>query len=349
MKTLTFLALLVLLLGSLPQGASAQLSGSVVASNGTALEGATVELWVAGRRVAATRTGADGSFALPEPMEAAEAELRAGALGFRTSRVPVGEEPAEYRIVLAEEPLLLEGLEVVMEGDICLRDDNEEARGLWERARAFYHQGMDTLGIATYLAEADTVVARENIGPLQLPPLALSQRSSGSILRFSWERRVDRSGYAYTVRRTDGAAAFDSWVYAPLEAGFAPHFVGDLFGELHKFVDPIRDDDGWTVAFCPRDDDRPEIRGTLVFAPDTSLVQAEWSFLTPEPLERAGGRAIFRPGAPDEGVAYPLPLEALIWRQVPDGRYAQRYQRYEGWKVVPGDSVPQLPLRGGAR
>jgi len=349
MKALKSLMLAVLVVGVVPVAASAQLTGTVLTASGAPLEGATVEIWVQGRRQSATLSDSAGRFTLDVPPAGVDAELRAGALGFRTTRISLTPGRTEYEIRMAEEPLLLEGLEVVMEGDICRRDDDDAARGLWQRARQFYHQGMDTLGIATYLAEADTVVAREQIGPLQLPPLALSQRSSGSILRFSWERRIERNGYAYTVRRTDGAAAFDSWVYAPLEAGFAPHFVGELFGETHKFVDPIRDDDGWTVTFCPREEDRPDIRGTLVFAPDTSLVQVEWSFMTPQPLERAGGRAIFRPGASDGTEAYPLPIEALIWRQVPDGRYAQRYQRYEGWKVVPGDSVPQLPLRGGTR
>jgi hypothetical protein len=121
--------------------------------------------------------------------------------------------------------------------------------------------------------------------------------------------------------------------------------VGDLFGDLHRFVAPVQDSDGWTVTFCPKHDDDPAIRGTVVFAPDTTLARVEWSFLTPDPVERAGGRATFAPLERLAGLAYPLPSEALIWYQVPDGRYFQLYQRYERWLVVPGDSVPQLPLR----
>ncbi len=173
----------------------------------------------------------------------------------------------------------------------------------------------------------------------------MSQRGSGSIQRFSWDRRIKRDGYAFKVQRTDGAAAFDSWVYAPLEADFTSHFVGELFGDLHKFVAPIEDADGWTLTFCPKHDDDPSIRGTVVLAPDTTLSFVEWSFLTEEPVERASGRATFAPLMERTGLAYPLPSEALIWKQVPDGRYFQLYQRYEEWRVVPGDSVPQLPLR----
>jgi hypothetical protein len=337
--------LLVLLAGLVPSGATAQITGTVTNSSGISLEGVAVEAWLDGRRVAATLTRKNGRYILADSLSARADELRTGALGFLTKTVPMRPGVRVYDIRLEAEPLLLEGLEVVMEGDICRRDDDGMARALWERARSHYLQGLDTLGIATYLAEADTVVRREDIGPLALPELALSQRGSGSIQRFSWDRRIKRDGYAFKVRRTDGAAAFDSWKYAPLEADLTSHFVEKLFGDLHRFVAPIEDSDGWTVTFCPKDDHDPAIRGTIVFAPDTTLTSVEWSFLTPDPVERAGGRATFAPLMEGSELAYPLPSEALIWWQVPDGRYFQKYQRYEGWRVVPGDSVPQLPLR----
>lgn len=328
-----------------PVAAESQISGVVMTSTGVPLEGVAVEAWGAGRRLVATLTDAQGAFLLADSTVANADEIRAGALGFRTRTVPVRAGVRSYEIVLAEEPLLIAGLEVVMEGDICLRQEDRGARGLWDHARTRYHQALDTLGIATYLSEADTIVPRDRIGPLRLPDLALSQRSSGSILRFSWDRRVQRDGYAFKVRRTDGEAAYDSWVYAPLEADFASHFSGMTFGDRHRFVEAVEEFDGWSVTFCPREEDLPSIRGTIVLAPDTTITSVEWSFRTADPYERAGGRATFAPvtGPPEE--SYLLPTEALIWHQVPDGRYFQRYQRYEGWTVVPGDSVPQLPLR----
>lgn len=340
-KVLMLAACLVLL----PAVLSAQITGTVSSSSGHALQGAAVEAWMGGQRVAATFSDRDGRFTLSDTFSSGADELRVRALGFQTRTVTLQEGVATYDIVLVAEPLMLDGLQVVMEGDICSRSDDPTARGLWERARSHYQQGLDTLGIATYLAESDTIVRREDIGPLALPELALSQRSSASIQRFSWDRRIERDGYAFKVQRTDGAAAFESWVYAPLEADVTSHFVSDLFGDLHKFVDPIEDAEGWTITFCPKHDGDPDIRGTVALAPDTTLTRVEWSFLTPDPVERAGGRVIFPPLERGAGLAYPLPSEALIWRQVPDGRYFQRYQRYEEWRVVPGDSVPQLPLR----
>ena len=72
---------------------------------------------------------------------------------------------------------------------------------------------------------------------------------------------------------------------------------------------------------------------------------AEWSFGTSEPDEDAGGRAVFAEESPDGAKPYLLPTEGLFWRRTGHDQYLQRYERYEGWLVAPGDSVPFLPTR----
>ncbi|RMH12024.1 MAG: carboxypeptidase regulatory-like domain-containing protein [Gemmatimonadetes bacterium] len=323
--------------------AGQQIVGRVVASDGTPLEAVAVEAWDAQRRIAARSTDRAGLFSFPADIAARAVTLRAEALGFEPLRVDVVPGRTNYRLVLQASPITLEGL-TVEAVDFCELDEDPVARLLWERARARYRRGLDTLGVATYLAEADTVVPREDLGPLQLPELALSQRGSASVLRFAWTRRIAREGYAYKIKRTDAPRPYDSWVYPPLEADFAPHFVEDEFGEWHRLVLEGRTADSWSVAFCPRDDGRPFIKGRLIIAADTTIRSAEWVFETPEPVEHAGGRAFFH--APEEGAAaYLLPAEGLTWREVPGGLYRQHYERYEGWIVAPGDSVPLLPLR----
>ena len=326
--------------------ASAQLTGVVTASSGIPLEGVAVEAWSGDRRLAAVLSDADGRFSFTEIVALQTVMLRAGALGFEVLEVAVAAGVDSYDLRLAEAPLVLEGLLVSTEEAPCeMRRDDPIARALWEQARSRYHGIMDTLGIATYLAEADTVVPIEKLGPLQLPVLNLSQRGSSSLLRFSWTRRIEREGYAFKVRRTDGVEPYDSWVYPPLEADFAPHFVDDLFGDRNRLiVDDVRED-GWSLAYCPEKDDKPGIKGIIELARDTTFVSVEWIFQTPEPVEHAGGRALFAPLLAGSGTAYFLPSEAIIWRAVPAGDYVQRYQRYEGWFVAPGDSVPLLPLR----
>ena len=327
-------------------GASAQITGVVTSSGGIPLEGVAIELWTANRRLAARLTDSNGRFFFPESIAFEAVTLQVGGLGFVTQEIVVAEGVDEYAFQLDENPLMLEGLLVRTEGATCeMGRDDAMARRLWQLARLRYHGLMDTLGVATYLAEADTVVPLSKLGPLDLPALALSQRGSSSLLRFSWSRRIKRDGYAFKIRRTDGARPYDSWVYAPLDADFAPHFVDDLFGERHRMVLEHEGPEGWTLRYCPKRDNKPTIKGTIVLARDTTFKSVEWLFTTPDPVEHAGGRAVFPPPLSGRVQTYLLPSEAIVWREIPGGEYLQRYQRFEDWLVAPGDSVPALPLR----
>ena len=325
---------------------AAQIGGVVTRRGGIPVEGVSVEAWSVDRRVAATMTDELGVFSFPEAIALNTVMLRVGALGFEVGELAVRSGLSTYDIELTEAPLAVEGLVVTMEEATCeMGRDDERGRKLWQYARIRYDGLMDTLGVATYLAEADTVVPLSQLGALQLPELNLSQRGSSSLLRFNWTRRIDRDGYAFSIRRMDGAAPYDSWVYPPLEADFAPHFVDEVFGERHRFVIDEEGPDGWQLAYCPKDTGKPSIKGTITLARDTTFAEVDWLFDTPEPMEHAGGRASFSPILPGSGLSHLLPTEAVIWRAVPTGDYLQSYQRYEDWLVAPGDSVPLLPLR----
>jgi hypothetical protein len=327
--------------------AAAQLDGVVTRAGGSPIEGVSVEAWSVDRRVGATLTDALGTFSFSEEIASSTVRLRLGALGFEVEEVAVRGGLITYEIELTEAPLAVEGLVVTMEEATCeMGREDAEGRRLWQLARIRYDGLMDTLGVATYLAEADTIVPLSRLGSLQLPVLNLSQRGSSSLLRFNWTRRIDREGYAFAVRRTDGGRPYDSWVYPPLEADFAPHFVDEVFGERHRFVIEDEGPDGWLLAYCPKKTDKPSIKGTITLARDTTFASVDWLFETPEPVEHAGGRAYFTPILPGSvRLSHLLPAEAVIWRAVPAGDYLQSYQRYEDWRVAPGDSVPLLPLR----
>jgi hypothetical protein len=326
--------------------AAAQISGVVTRAGGSPVEGVSVEAWGESARLAATLTNALGAFSFTAGEAPNAVMLRAGALGFEPAEVAVVAGRFTYAIQLVEAPLTVEGLVVTMEEATCEQGrDDDLARELWQYARFRYDGLMDTLGVATYLAEADTIVPLSQLGALQLPSLNLSQRGSSSLLRFNWTRRIDRDGYAFSVRRMDGAAPYDSWVYPPLEADFAPHFVDDDFGDRHRFVVEDEGPDGWLLAYCPRRTNKPTIKGTITLARDTTFVSVDWLFQTPEPMEHAGGRAFFTPILSRAVLSHFLPSEAVVWRAIPAGDYLQSYQRYEDWRVAPGDSVPLLPLR----
>lgn len=327
---------------------SAQISGRVLDQGGNPIEGASVEAWGDARRLTTRLTDATGAFTIPAVVAVRTTALYAARIGFRARRVEVepGTGPVEIR--LDSEAIALPAVDVVTPREFCPRRDESTARELWQALRQRYAQGLDSMGVATYLSTNREVVGRDELGISTALGPAEEQRGSSFLLRVSWDRRIDREGYAYPVRRPTAGGAQDSWVYAPLEADLAPHFIGDLFGELHTLSVFSEDETGWRLAFCPRDDDRASIQGTLHVTPDTTLVAAEWLFRTPEPGENAGGRAVFIPGGRKGSNPYLLPSEGVSWRAAPEGGFLQVQERYEGWIVAPGDSVPFLPSRKAA-
>ncbi len=340
--TAAALALGLLLSSAVPL--TGQVTGVVTDTTGTPLDGVVVEAWSDSVRIASRLTGADGRFGFPEEITTRIEALRAGRLGYRIATREV-DGPGHFEFRLAAEPISIEGLVVQSERRDCEVEDDLRARTIWDRARQRYVGPMDTVGIATYLASSEELVARDEIGPLELPDEMLEQRGSSSQLRFSWARIVRRNGYAFPVRRTDEGRSFDSWSYPPLEADFAPHFVSPLFGDLHRFEIRDRGDFGWMLEFCPRRGDRPSIHGTMQIGPDTSLVSVEWLFGTPEPDENAGGRAFFPPASGPPSGNWPLPTESIFWRQLPTGDFQEIHRRFEGWRIAQGDTVPFLPPR----
>jgi hypothetical protein len=353
LKRDVLLGVLALVLVTAPL--DAQLTGVVTDEDGEPLQGVSIEAWNDGGKIAVRLTDAIGMFSFPDTIRGETSILWAARLGFRWAarlgfrplRVSVEPGIDHYEIRMEEEPVSVQGVIVEAPRELCTGREDAGARFLWERMRSRYHPSLDTLGVATYMAWAEDVVSIDDIGPLDLPNMAIEQRGSAPQLRFSWGRRVEKRGYAFRTRRVESSRSFDSWVYAPIHADFAPHLIDPVFGKLHdfQFAEEEPGDDGWEVAFCPKDDDEPMIRGTLTIVADTTLARAEWAFETPEPVENAGGQAVFFPvtGQPDD--TFLLPSEALFWRQVTLDRYYQRYQRYEGWHIAQGDSVPTLPTR----
>ena len=329
-------------------GLTGQIRGSVETGSGVPVSGVTVEAWTQSQRIAAVLSDSTGTFLFPADVESRIVRLRASGLGFQVAEIGIDRAVKEYIIVLDEDPLVIDGLVVMTNQNMCeFPQGDVRARFLWEQASGKYHGLMDTLGIASYLAEADTVISISDLGTLELPVLNLNQRGSSSLLRFSWTRRISRQGYAFSTRATDGVEVYESWVYPPLEADFAPHFIDELFGERHYLRILEESSEGWRLSFCPKDDSDPSISGSMSLAPDTTVVAVRWTHKTPEPLENSGGTALFPPVLSDGEVSYLLPREAIIWKSLPTGDYLQRYQRYEDWHVAPGDSVPLLPIRHG--
>jgi hypothetical protein len=310
---------------------------------------ARIELHQGGRALASTRTDRDGRFRLPLRDETdAPATIRVERFGYHAVERRLEPGAREIRILLSPAPLPLPGFNVEAERDVCETPEDSRARTLWEATSRRHLAGLDTLGLATYLRGwTDTLQGPSGNGDMDRLGEP-GQRGSAPLLRLSWNRRVEREGYAFPVRRTDRARSFDSWSYPPLEADFAPHFVHPTFGRLHRMQISEEGPQGWTLRFCTRNRNRPFLEGRIELDPDTLLRRVEWSFRTDDPDEEAGGWARFA-GALPEAEPVPLPIESMIWRRLPDGELFRRAQSYEGWILAPGDSVPFLRSRDEAR
>lgn len=327
-------------------GADAVVEGRVLEASGVPVVAARVELVSAAGVLGAARTDTEGRFRIETDADWAPGwSVRVERLGFQPGQAAVESGAAELEITLTAAPLPLPGFEVVGDRNICASGDDRRARSLWRAAARQHEGGLDTMGVASYtLVRTDTIGEREANSSGVEGSIA-GQRASAPLLRMGWNRRIDREGYAFPVRRTDSGGSYDSWGYPPLEADFASHFAGELFGERHDFQVEVEDAGGWVLHFCARDEDEPYLDGVLELGADTLIGRVEWRFYTGEPDEGAGGWARFPPSTARGGTPPLLPSESLVWKTLPGGEIVRRAQWYEGWVIATGDSVPFLPVR----
>lgn len=353
MKRLPVFASLVLLLGAAGAGyanrlpfMAVRIEGRVHDPSGVPVVSARVELRSADRVLVADRTDEDGRFVLDTDAPwSPDLRVRTQRLGYETAEVDVPSGLGPMDIVLSPAPLPLPGFDIVNDREICSEDPDRNARRLWEAAAEHHTGGLDTVGVASYTrARTDTLAANMTTG-VGVEGTTPGQRASAPLLRLSWDRRIEREGYAFPVQRTDRQRSYSSWGYPPLEADFASHFGSEMFGERQDFHIESQGANGWVLHFCSRDDDDPYLDGVLEIGPDTLIRRVEWRFHTPEPDEDAGGWARFPPTTATGGPPPLLPSESVTWKTLPDGEVVRRAEWYEGWVIAYGDSVPFLPQR----
>jgi hypothetical protein len=342
--------------GALDRAAD-EVSGTILDRERAPLRGARVQLRDADRILISTTTGADGTFRLrlPASVSAPSAQARLNILverlGFEdllVERVMSLEQPLE--LVLLPAPLPVPGFNIDGEMLSCEDVDEEsDARSIWSVAKDRHPGGLDTLGVASYtFVRIDTLTGGDLYHePDEAAGVEPGQRGSSPIRRLGWARTIDRQGYAFPVRRATREGSFSSWSYAPLDADLSAHFGEEGFGRRHLFRISAEESDGWTLRFCARDRRRPHIDGWIEIDSDTLIRRVEWRFNTDEPVEHAGGWAVFPPAS--EGYApFLLPLESMTWLTLDQKRTVRRAQWFEEWQLTEGDSVPFLPRRDPA-
>lgn len=321
------LPLLCLLLLARP--AAAQLRGVVTDPAGAPVVGAQVEVWGPEARLAATQTDAEGTFTFPAQATATAKRLVLRRIGYRSLVVPVpAPSAAPARYVLHPEAVELPELVATLNRKPCPNREDPAARRLWTRARSRYSD--DTRDRE---ANGDWLYVEEDVTPDRVGVVDERRARLGSELggrpeyptSFGFrptQLRIRELGYAFPMPWKDPSyrpwREFYAWEYPRLGTFAAHHFASGLFGERHTFSFQRRAPRETVLAFCgSRRGGQPYLEGTLTVGSDTTFVAAAWSFVTPEPRERAGGEVTFAPpvtagGAPGQLRA----ARGVFWRRL---------------------------------
>jgi hypothetical protein len=138
---------------------------------------------------------------------------------------------------------------------------------------------------------------------------------------------LDAMGEGVFAKRSDVSSLdgrFETWEYAPLYTELAYYFFSEAFLEAHAFA--YLDSAADHIGFCARKRRNTFIDGRIVLDSDGRIESVDWVYVTPDPDEGAGGRAVF-----DAGRQEPLPSVGVFWRRLPLGDFQEWTDEYTTW------------------
>ena len=324
MKTFRALALLAVVI---PSMASAQVRGTVRDDAGHAVDGAVVELLSAGARLAITESDTAGAFAfLPAPGAVALVVRR---IGFQPARVVLAAaQPSRPLIVvMRRRPVRVAGIAVAAPLGRCDDRDHADARRLWQAAARRYASGALMASLLGEGKQFRGSVPAESQGVFDTTRAAPYHIEGIGFRPIAYNRER-----FYGMPPAMGVTRSYQWDYPFLESLQAWHFADQLFGDLNAFTLAPRELGDVVIEFCSRHEDRPYVVGHLYLGPDTTLLKAQWRFVTDEPREDAGGEVVFMP--PASGAPL-LAASGQFWRAKSDGYY-QEWTEFTQWYECEG-------------
>lgn len=312
---------------------AAQVRGVVVDAAERPVAGAIVELWVGQRRTAAAESDPQGAFTLAPAGAHGPATLSVRRIGLRTRTFDLASADTTLRIQMEAQPVTLAPVTVASPLQrVCPNREDPRARVLWERMRSRYWQEtLDTVlvfGLVEFRTgtgeRTETEGLRTEVGWTQ------------GAVSASASRYLPRTGYALRVATSAGERS-GQWQYRSLDDGMKQDFTQAYFGATHTLSIEHSAAGRTVLGFCPRErlGQYGQIIGTLVIGPDTTLIEARWSFRTQNPSEDAGGRAVYNPPDPRIGSVL-LANESSFWRKTTRGDYYVENRTYTGWRVWNG-------------
>jgi len=338
--------MIVLLLLCALRASDAQLRGTVHSTDGQPLSGVAIELWTPLRKTAATMTDGAGAFRFTEADRSTATAIIVRSIGYRPIRDALAASDTVLVIVLQPVPISLDSIAVTVAPLACKSPEDPQARSLWNQVQQRYSHRYESVALGTLMRLVNRTVPAEQLGVVDTTGLAWGQRGAVGMVRADWRRWIADHGYAMPPGSLVSDYGRGDWDYPPLESGFAQHFVDSLFGRLSRFTFQQADSDGWVLAFCPKKEKNPFVTGTLTVARDSTLVGATWTFHTRNPMERAGGQALFAPIVPYDSAAFLLPTFGLFWREgISPKEFNEVWQQFQGWVINWHDilTVPDRP------
>lgn len=303
---------------------AAQIRGTVRDEAGRPVPEAFVELLSAGARLAVTETDAAGAFAFAARPTAAAVVVR--RIGYVPARIALGAVTGPLVITLRRRALPVEGVTVAAPG-ACVERDREDARLVWRRAAQHYASGALMPGLA-----ADMLHGAANVPPDSFGVMDSTRATRGTVSGTGRRPLPEGRDGFYAQPPLLGTERSYQWDYPWLESVQAWHFADRLFGELNRFELAPPDVGELVVVFCSQRGARPYVTGRLYLGLDTTLLKAEWRFVTARPAEQAGGEVVFMPPAPGAPL---LAASGHYWRAKAFGFY-QEWNSYLQWYACEG-------------
>lgn len=326
--------------------AAAQVRGVVTGPDGRPVPAATVELWGADARLGRAATDAGGGFEFTAEAAAGAGSVTVQRIGFAPLARTVA-PPASLELRLEALAVSLPELRSGTARKACPNREDPAARRLWEAGRRRYDRGIASRGVAAVTRMSAGIVDAWDVGIVdedRMQPATSFARGGGDGV----DGMIRRWGYAapkslgYLPWGISWQDDYFAWSYPALNERYAYHFAGDTFGALNMLSVHSAAGGETTLAFCPRDRERPSIEGALTLGPDTSFLSAAWSFRTPGPREDAGAEVVFAPRSP--GVRPLLPVRGAFWRRMGGSRrYWQRAWTFTTWIVSQDSTMPVRP------
>lgn len=316
--------------------ARAQVLVRVSDPRGASIASARIEAWSPFEMLLARLSDSLGIARLPRAEVARTSAILVRRIGFRPVTIR-GSSLADTVLVVLE-PIAGSLPTVTVNGTRgrCPQDDQAAAQRHWMNAAAHYRTpSLD--GREAVLEAQSRTTSESEIGA----PAASEARGFRFYTHWGMtgaRNSIVRNGFVFALTGTHSYDDFGAWFYPPLHAELAGIFADSLFVVQHTLSVVSTTTRGVELMYCPRDERRPGIQGTLAIDASGALLEARWRFINPDRgQELAGGEVQFAPPS-DSGPTPLFSTSGLFWRRLPSGAYRQSWQRFERWKLL-HDSV----------